>query len=107
MTVEKQKVSEYLSELDAHEIYDSKAIGEDFLKATNTYACWDGIPAKVMREAIKARGLGGELDGDMDMISGFQMAEACAYKLAEFRPVAQGRGSLFRECIRVLKHKGF
>jgi len=103
----KQTVSEYLSELDAHEIYDSEEIGKDFIKYTGMYPCWTGIPAEEMRKAIKARGLGGELDGNMDMISGFQMAEACAMQYANFRPVVVGRGSLFRECIRVLKQKGY
>lgn len=102
-----QTVSEYLSELDAHEIYASDEIGKDFIKQTGKYPCWTGIPARRMREQIKARGLGGELEGDMDMISGFQMADACAREFADFLPVAMGRGSLFRECIRVLKQKGF
>lgn len=107
MTVVKQTISEYLSDLDAHEIYASDEIGTDFLKHTGTYPCWKGTSAAVMRERIKARGLGGELEGDMDMISGYEMAEACAMKFANFKPVAMGRGSLFRECIRVLKQKGF
>lgn len=102
----KQKVSEYLSTLDGHEIYTHADLAKDFTEQTGEEAFWQPIKATVMRRRVEARGLGGYLDGDEDCIDGVGIAEALAYKYAEFRPTTTGRGSRFRECQRAIKQAG-
>jgi len=98
-----QKVSEWLGWLGSHDIYDAKAIGEDFKDKTGQEPCWHVWSAKEVRQAIKKRGLGGNFHGNAPAVAGFEIAEALAMKFADFRSPCMGRGSIFSDCVEAIK----
>lgn len=101
-----QKVNEWLARIGSHDIYDAKAIGEDFKDHTGEDPCWHVWSAKQVRSQIKLRGLGGSFNGKAPAVAGFEIASALALKFADFRSSCMGRGFLFHECLDALRRKG-
>lgn len=103
------RVYQWLGELHSHEIYDSVGMANDFKEKTGLDPCWGGgWSHKEMTNAIKARGLGGNLkpDNGHQLIAGYEVAEALADKLVPGKsrhPTLYGRGSRFWAALEALK----
>ena len=99
------KVSEWLAQHSSHSIYDAKAIAENFQEETGLKACWSSHSAQEMIGMIKARGLGGSLEGDQPVIAGYEIAEALAERLtnSESHRRFHGRGSRFDAALIALQ----
>ena len=103
-----QKVSEWLACRNSHDIYDAKGAADDFTNETGLEPCWITHSAREMVGMIKARGLGGNFSGNKPAVSGYEIAEALADKLAPEinRPHLYGRGSRFNAALEALQKKG-
>lgn len=101
------KVSEWLSKCaSSHVIHDHKAMASDFLDATGEAAPWPVHTVAACREAIKDRGLGGNINGPDDdkVCYGYEIAEALAYRFGgAFTTTLNGRGSIFRQCLAAIE----
>ena len=97
------KVSEFLNDLNSHGIYANAALADDFRKSTGMEPCWPVHSAQATAQAIAARGLGGEVNGNGEVAWGYEVAGALAdkYGSQEFTQFS-GRGSQFREALRRL-----
>jgi hypothetical protein len=103
------KISEWLSELDSHGIYDNAACRADFQAKTAKQPSWPGHTMTRTLAYIKHRGIGGHVDGhpDQRMSYGWEIAEGLADKYAPGpRMSFEGRGRRFREAISVLIKAG-
>lgn len=67
-----KKISEFLSTLDSHGIYDADALAEDFTKQTGEQPCWNTSTVAQTRKAIAGRGLGGHVAGTAKQTVYFQ-----------------------------------
>jgi len=107
-----KKPSEFLGEFASHGIYDANEASQDYEKETGRKAPWPSHSAQELREAIVARGLGGELHSERPGVAGYEMAEAVAKELCSKADLTtmyrlSGRGSRHREGIAALARAGF
>lgn len=106
------KVSDWLSELDSHDIYDSTFAKADCLEKTGVEINWPEHSHQQTASAIKQRGLGGSLKVDAagKMCYGWEMAEAAARQLLK-QPLWSsgyfGRGRQFRAAVEALVEAGY
>lgn len=108
---QKQKISDWLSRLSSHDIYDHKALCESFVEKTGQAPQWPSYSRAATRQAIKNRGLGGELrDGAAsdEMAYGYVVAESLAdhYAPGVNDCTAMGRGTRFRAAVGALRKAG-
>lgn len=106
----KQKVSEFLSELDSHGIYDAELLAADFKEKTGEKPCWSTFSAKQTAKTMANRGLGGTIktkDPKKMLAYGYTTAIACASEYVPgFQSTKLGRGSAFGEAIAALQKAG-
>ena len=102
------KVSEWLAQLDSHNIYDAQGVAEDFKKETGLEPCWPTHSAREVVGMIKARGLGGSFHGNAPAVSGYEIAETLAenFTKSEDHRRFHGRGSRFRAALIALEMAG-
>lgn len=104
-----KKVSEWLKEhTDSHSIFDDTKLRESFKTETGHDAPWQSHSMELTRQAIRARGLGGTLEGadGMRCSYGYEIASACAVQFADFHSQKMGRGFLWRDCLEALERRG-
>lgn len=111
-----QSISAWLSTLGSHEIYTLTHIKEDF--ETHTGQKWPSYVGtytfKQTRDAMRARGLGGQLEDSKDRcVWGYQMAADFAKHLTHqdasvtaFGRQIMGRGRIFYNAIELLEKAG-
>lgn len=107
----KIKISDWLSERDGHTIYDSKGLGAKFKELTGYDPAWPEHSQAATVQAIKARGLGGELDSNPEnkaLAYGWEIAEGLASRYAPGVEISPkfGRGSRFRAAVEALRKAG-
>ena len=103
------KISDYVSQLHSHDIVDSTSYGEDFKKETGFDPAWPEHSVQETVNAIKGRGLGGELNTDRDYrcAYGWEIAEGLAGKYANYGGSwKSGRGFRFRDALDALRKAG-
>lgn len=100
------KVSEWLSGLNSHTIYDAKTLADDFKKNTGQQPCWWTPTAAEVRRMIKQRGIGGICRGNAPCANGYDVAAALAERFAGHHSRMQGRGFLFFDCLEALQKAG-
>lgn len=98
------KVSEWINGISSHEIYDSSKLAKSFTAKTGQQPCWPEHSTRETASAIRARGLGGNLDKkEVANAYGWEIAEALAEKFAAWPGTfQQGRGSRFRSAVAAL-----
>ncbi len=97
------KISEWLAELDSHEIYESDLLEADFIERVGKIPCWPSLTAAQMRRQIASRGLSGDFDaGDGErFVCGNVVAEYLADKYGTHKEymTKRGLGSRFRKAM--------
>jgi hypothetical protein len=104
-----QSISEWLSELDGHSIYDSAKLKTDFEKHTGQKAPdWPEYTPQQTRATMQARGLGGTHNNPTGAKEcwGYTLAAHLASKLANYSSPAMGRGRSFWDCVSAIKKAG-
>lgn len=110
-TVAGEKISEWLARRGSHDIYNFEKISADFTLKTGQewpdYVTVSTVGAT--KEAIVARGLGGNISGEDDVrcVWGYAMAADFSHALTGFVSNKFGRGRIFSECIDALRRAGF
>lgn len=103
-------VSEWLSELDTHAIYDADWIMNNFHEETGETADWPVNSYETLVKEIQSRGLEGRLEGGPgDMYCTTQrIAWACYKQYAGGEGAAEfyGRGTQIRAWIAAIKDAG-
>lgn len=111
-----KKPSEWLSDFDSHGIYEAEACEKDFREScgplpTDPVPVWPVHSVAATRQAIKARGVGGIVNGNSrDRVCyGYEIANALAEHYAKFSGFRRfhGRGSQFEASVRALHEAGF
>lgn len=101
-------ISEWLSNIDSHGIYDAEPCAKDFTSETGKEPCWPTHSVAATKQAIQARGVGGSVNGKSDerVCYGYEIAESCAEKYAHStaHQSLQGRGSRFRVAVMALEN---
>jgi hypothetical protein len=104
------KISEWLLEMDSHDIARSDEAKADFRKGTGLEPVWPEYTHRQVKKAIIDRGLGGNLKpgpDDLKLANGWEMAEALARKYVNYSGSrAEGRGRRFRDAIAALQENG-
>jgi len=103
------KISDYIKDLDSHDIYSHEDLAAEFTEQTGIEPCWPTHSPEATVEAINNRGLGGVLAKSpaKKLAYGYQIAEALAKKYANFTSNKEVRGFRFRECVNALIDKGY
>ena len=104
-----KKISEFLSELDSHSIYESEPMKKDFKEQTGQEPVWGEYTERQTAEAMESRGLGGYMnpaDGKK-LCYGYDVAKSLAQKHAPgYRCTKMGRGFAFQEALEALRNAG-
>ncbi len=107
---ELKSVSEWLSELGTHSIYEAEWLVENFKEETGEKADWPALTYKTMLKMVQDRGLGGNLSGEVsDMFTDtFRAAYWCYNKYAKGKGADEyhGRGTQVRAWIAAIKEVG-
>lgn len=105
------KVSEWLSQLDSHDIVDCEQSRQDFESKTGQSAPWgQGYSVTQMRRRIAKRGKGGNVNGNdhTRVIGALDIAEACADAFVP-QPWYHGKvgmGFAFHACVKKIAECG-
>ena len=104
-----KSVSEWLSALDTHAIFEAGYLAKAFTKETGESPCWVPIPYKSMLRMIDDRGAG-NLQGEPgeDFADTFHVALACYHKYADGKGAGDfyGRGTQVESWITAIKEIG-
>lgn len=103
-------ISEFLGDLEAHQIFDAAGLAQDFTQATGVEPCWPTHSLQETKAAIVDRGLGGSIPAAVagPCAYGWEVAEALADKYGTHQAyrTKMGRGTRFNLALDSLQKAG-